>query len=294
MEALCREILAREVLSPSDIPSLQRDMLPRSLQEANTLPRSLMDSISLSSNGPSIKGLSSESPSLLSRVLHDSSCFGRMEDSDSSRRYSKLEIEELSYTNAVNPNDITKDRVRKKDSSRSHLQILHPSDRSQSGDLDFNHMDHDALHTNHSSSSFTMLDHDSNSLYSRFADDDCSNFTTPFSGSVCDPLNNENSQYKISGDSHRGAMSTDSSSSASLYKLNNGNCSFHDKGDTNTPDVSSPTNGGHGTSLDTNSLDPVFMGDVSSSSEVSFVNWQGPLEQVCHEFHGLKNEHLQD
>lgn len=283
MEALYREIIAREVLAPSECSTLLRDNFSRSSLETTSHSRSLVDSFSHCNNSSSSK---TDNCSLLSRALNDNNGFSRMDDSVL-RRYAKLEPDDLSYTNAVNPNEITRDRVRKKDHSRNNVEVLNP-DRTSSNDLDFGNMDHDTLSTNHSSS-FTMLDHESNSLYSRFEEED-SNFSSPFNGDMCEPNTlNDNLSSSYKSDSLARVTQKDLSLNDSSFRLSAGSSHYRDSNVSepfNTSldihDSSHPVTGGvHGTGSDTSNMDTVFMGDVTSSSEVPFNNWQGQLDQVC-------------
>ncbi|XP_018025018.1 estrogen-related receptor gamma isoform X2 [Hyalella azteca] len=168
MEALCREILAREVL-PSADPSGPHQ---RSIHEPSSLPRSLVDTFSFNASAPIAFGkygggesggcharsLDEGPPNFCSRMEHD--------DVPSTRRFTKLENDDLSYTHAVNPNEITSDRIRKKN-PRINGDLN--SERHYSNSLDFTKMDHDVIEPNQTNS-YEMLDHE-DALYLRFTSD---------------------------------------------------------------------------------------------------------------------------
>ena len=280
MDGLCREFVTREILSPSDSTIFQRPHeSQKNSSDSLVHPRTLNDAFSSlhsnsSTNGPLSTKHAPEISSIFSKSLGDTShYFSRMDhDELPSRRYTKLEPDDLSYTDAVNPNDITRDRVRRKVPSPSLNGIIQEAlnEKTTPIDIDFARMDHDSLSTNAHSPSFSIIESD-NPLYSRFVDDD-SNFTESMSGVPSASSTSFSSSHHTNGFDSGGR------------KVSELDGSYYRDGDSNLPaqtlyNESPPISGGvHGTSSD-NTMDTSFMGDVSSSCEVP--PWSTSLDQVC-------------
>jgi len=263
----------REVLSPNDSQTYYQRSgqdIPRATQIGQDhslgLPRSLNDGY-ISLNGGQTSGKQSNLSYIFSKSVTESgsnSGYSRM-DHDGNR-FAKLEPDDM-Y--AVNPNEITKDRGRKKVTSPCLNGTIDGNlNNDKSKDLDFR-MDHETLSTS-GTPTFHFIDTD-DALYARItSDSQDNNFTDSLS--LPQPATTPSASTPTSFPSFNDtANSYDDNASIGLQEPFAGQSLYTDS----IPPI---TGGVHGACDDT-SMDASFIGDVSSSSEVPG-NWPPSIDQV--------------
>ena len=293
MDGTHRELLqSREILSPNDTNFFQRpDHLSStggSFQESLLgCHRSLNDAIGVSNSSR----LEIDGTSILSKSVNESTKGAFFSGVDhfgpvSPSKYTKLEPDELCYTTAVNPNEITKDKTRRKNSP----VILNTTTLdSNSQDLSSFQMDPTNLSTN-PSPSFNSMEPPDNTEFISLDGADCnfgsyntlantqqtststaSSFSTNFRNNDFfekDSLLNANNEL---------CRKTSSSSRKTIFNLDPVVWDFDESvalsGASDVVQVPSDV-------VDDTSMDTSLIEDVSSSSELPH-NWQSDVGQVC-------------